>query len=318
MAFAMQRPARTLRRKIAGLVSQRPWLPPAATGIAVVGTMCAIVLRAPIAFGLIGAAFTAGTAFAWGYTTRMRRDHHFPPLVNLPRREYAEVWDSLATSQRAAFAAVAGQRDDDGLQISARTALQNIFDLAGVGKNDDVLEIGCGVGRIGHELAPHCRTWTGADISANLLQYAAQRLRDLANVSLVRLHNVGLSGIADSSVDLVYATNMVMHLDEMDRWKYAQEAFRVLRPGGRIFIDSIDLESDAGWTMFANDAKRFEDVMRPPYLPRFSTASELMVYAKRSGFEHVQAQHRAPLVIMTAVKPGRSAAPGGIASQGPK
>jgi hypothetical protein len=43
---------------------------------------------------------------------------------------------------------------------------------------------------------------------------------------------------------------MLAHLDEIDRWRYVQESFRVLRPGGRLFVDTIDIESNEGWGMF--------------------------------------------------------------------
>lgn len=50
-----------------------------------------------------------------------------------------------------------------------------------------MLEIGCGVGRIGLELALRCRFWTGVDISANMLAVASERLSGLKNVRLTKL-----------------------------------------------------------------------------------------------------------------------------------
>jgi SAM-dependent methyltransferase len=95
---------------------------------------------------------------------------------------------------------------------------------------------------------------------------------------------------------------MLCHLDEMDRWRYVEEAFRVLRSGGRLLIDNIDLESDAGWKMFANDALTFGEAERPPYMPRYSTAAEFSSYASRAGFTRVAVHKRSPLVIVTAEK----------------
>ena len=177
------------------------------------------------------------------------------------------------------------------------------MELLPVGVEDEVLEIGCGVGRIGLELAAHCRRWTGADTSANMLAYAAERLAAASNSRLVQLHNFGLPEFADESFDAVYATNMLAHLDEMDRWRYVEEAFRVLRPGGRIYIDNIDLESEAGWRGFVKDAECYQLLERPPFMPRFSTASELVTYATRAGYEQIRSHRRSPLIILTAVKP---------------
>jgi len=243
------------------------------------------------------------SSYVWGYATQALTHRLYPPLTDLRRRQYAQAWDLLASSREEAYAAASGQRDEAGLRHSAGNAVRNLVDLVSVNQKDDVLEIGCGVGRIGRELAPFCSTWTGADTSSNMLGYASDRLGSIGNVRLVQLHAVGLPEFEASSFDVVYMTNMLMHLDEMDRWYYVQEAYRILRAGGRIFIDNIGLESDAGWSMFANDAQRFRCLERPPYMPRFSTAAELAAYATRAGFEHVQCHHRPPLVILTSVKP---------------
>src|SRR5260370_26571977 len=89
----------------------------------------------------------------------------------------------------------------------------------------------------------------------------------------------------------------------MDRWRYVADAFRLLRPAGRLFIDNVDLESDLGWQTFAEGTPSSQHLERPPYVPRLSTAAELTTYAVRAGVEQVQTHRRPPLVIITAVKP---------------
>jgi ubiquinone/menaquinone biosynthesis C-methylase UbiE len=257
-----------------------------------------------LGYKLVAAAALAGSSFVWGFWARSSRLRRFPPLSQLHRRQYATTWDSLAGPREDAYAAAAGHyKDEAEFRCSAAPTIQNLLDLAQVRPGDQVLEVGCGVGRIGRELASHCATWTGADISANMLTHAASRLEGLPNIRLVHLDAVALSEFDSSSFDVVYFTNMLYHLDEMDRWQYAQEAFRVLRAGGRIFMDNVDIESEAGWDMFARDAIRYKELERPPYMPRFSSAPEFTAYFRRAGFEGIQAHHRSPLVIVTAVKP---------------
>jgi ubiquinone/menaquinone biosynthesis C-methylase UbiE len=181
--------------------------------------------------------------------------------------------------------------------------VKNLTELAEIRPQDDILEFGCGVARIGLEIAPRCRTWTGVDISTNMLACAAERLQGVSNVRLVKLNQVGLDEFDDNSFDLVYSTNMLAHLDEMDRWRYVKDAFRVLRTGGRLCFDNVDLESDEGWEGFARGTETSQELERPPYSPRLSTAAELSTYALRAGFIQVQAHKRPPLVIVTAVKP---------------
>jgi ubiquinone/menaquinone biosynthesis C-methylase UbiE len=249
-----------------------------------------------------GAAL-ALSSYVWGYSARVLESRLWAPLYNLRRRQYADVWNSLAVSPPDAKEAAAGRSDEGELQRSARRHLDNL-QLVSIGAQDDVLEIGCGVGRIGLALAPHCRSWTGADVSANMLNCASERLRRLSNARLVQLDGEGLRGFSDNSFNVVYSTNVFAHLDEIDRWRYVEEAFRVLRPEGRIYIDNIGIESDAGWAMFTNDAERYQSSELPPYAPRFSTAAELSAYVTRAGFRQVQPHHRPPLVIVTGIKVG--------------
>src|SRR5262249_51617154 len=146
--------------------------------------------------------------FIWGYSAHALKNVRYPSLDHLHRRNYAEVWDTLAATPVEARNAACGTHSEDAILESAATPVRNIIELGIVQKDDDLLEIGCGVGRIGLELASRCRSWTGADISQNMLREAGQRLRELSNARLVRLERVGLDSFEAESFNLVYSTNM--------------------------------------------------------------------------------------------------------------
>ena len=260
------------------------------------------LLRPNMAILIAAASVLCLSYFAWGYSTRAREELLWKPLTCFSRRQYAEVWDELAGTLRDASVTATGAAEEHSLRYSAAQCVHNLLSIAGVRPEDSVLEIGCGVGRIGRELCQHCRLWTGADISERMLAFAAERLSGMNNARLVQLREVGLVEFEDASFDVVYATNMLAHLDEMDRWRYVQEGFRVLRPGGRILLDNIDIESEAGWKIFEYDARRYQQLDRPPYMPRFSTASELTSYARRAGFDDIKAHPAPPLVIVRGTK----------------
>ncbi len=253
---------------------------------------------------VLGAAFMAASAYIWGYATRAlkRASPHWPSLHHLRRSDYREVWDTLALPRVRAFEATTGQVKEDFIRALGQAFVEGLVELVGLNKDDEVLEIGPGIGRVGLILAPRCRSWTGADISSNMLAHAAKRLDGLPNVRLVQLSNVGLAEFSDASFDMVYSTWVFAHLDEVDRWRYVEEAFRVLRSRGRIYIDNTDMEGDEGWAMFLTEYRPPEQ--RPPYTPTPSTASELITYLRRAGFEKICSHRRPPMVVATGVKPG--------------
>ncbi len=295
-----------LRLSVSALIRKYRWVPALAVFVCV-ATFVAVVVDGMSRTWILGSVTALAFAcYVWGYAVRAARAQRpfgYPSLLNLPRRHYSEVWDALAASPELARAAATGRRDEADVRRSAQTPVKNLTELGRVQPTDDILEFGCGVARIGLELAPLCHTWTGADLSTNMLATAAERLQGVTNVRLVKLQQVGLDEFESNSFDLVYSTSMLDHIDGMDRWRYVKDAFRVLRPGGRLCIDNIDLECEEGWKAFFKDSESYQKLERVPYQPTPTTGAELTTYALRAGFAQVQAHKRAPVVIVTAVKP---------------
>jgi len=229
------------------------------------------------------------TGRAPGWLQRLFRWSGRPPAGHPPRDRsaYKATWQQLAGSPDDAKMAVAGYADEEELHASGRHTVDILDRLVGIQASDVVLEIGCGVGRVGKILSPRCAKWIGTDISSRMLEVAAQRLRGCPNVELIELGAVGLREIPDARVDVVYCTVVFMHLFEWDRYRYVQEAFRVLKPGGRCFFDNVDITSNHGWKVFmAGFAFQIES--RPAHLSMTSSGDELHTYAVKAGFSDVR------------------------------
>jgi len=180
---------------------------------------------------------------------------------------------------------------ENEIRATAEETRKALEASVGINPDDVILEIGCGIGRVGQVLAPMCKQWIGCDVSANMLGHARSRLEPFSNVNLVETSGFDLSPIPDTSVDLVYCTVVFMHLDEWDRYNYVLEAYRVLRPGGRVFVDNFNLCSNEGWEIFENHRRQFPHY-RPPYISKSSTPQEIEVYLRRAGFQQIIIQEQ--------------------------
>jgi len=218
------------------------------------------------------------------------------------RSEYKKVWSALSTTEDQAKLHVIGVTDEAALQETGEETLRFLQETVGIGKDDVVLEIGCGIGRVGKIVAPLCRKWVGCDVAANMLSLTAQRLKDLSNVELLEISGYNLSGVADASVDVVYCTVVFMHLESWDRYNYILEAFRALRPGGRIYVDNINLCSDGGWKVFETH-RAFSPANRPPHMTQNSTPQEIEAYLKRAGFDEVRIRTDDDWIRAWGIKP---------------
>lgn len=225
------------------------------------------------------------------------------PILRHQRGSYQEVWDGAASDKISAMASVCGTNDMEDFLLSGSSTAQTLLEALEIRKTDTVLEIGCGVGRIGLFLAERCQKWIGTDISEKMLGYAEENLQGIPNVELVKLIQPDLGQFSPQSVDKLYCSTVFMHLDEWDRYRYICEAWRVLRPGGRCYVDNINLGGEIGWSVF-EDISRIDPAQRSAAVSKASTAEELVIYLERAGFTEIKVRSEALYVSVIGTKAG--------------
>lgn len=107
-----------------------------------------------------------------------------------------------------------------------------------------VLEIGCGTGMIAFRVAPHAARYVGTDIAAGALSYLAGHLSgaglDPARVRLVQAAADDFEAIGDERFDLIVLNSVAQYFPGLDYLeRVLAQAWRRLRPGGRIFLGDI-------------------------------------------------------------------------------
>ena len=116
-----------------------------------------------------------------------------------------------------------------------------------VHRGSDVLDFGCGIGRLAERLSPSCRSVQGVDISRGMVEEARRRCRPCANVAIRQIDGGDLTPFSDASFSLIAACDVFPYVVQIGM-PFAQamlaECLRVLRPGGHLAIIAFSYRGD--------------------------------------------------------------------------
>ena len=103
----------------------------------------------------------------------------------------------------------------------------------------DVLDLGCGIGRLAIALAPRCRSVLGLDVSAGMVAEARRRCAAWPAIRIEATPGTDLDALPAHAFDLVLAVDSMPYLVQVGPDALAAHvrgAARILRPGGRLAI----------------------------------------------------------------------------------
>jgi len=198
-----------------------------------------------------------------------------------------------------------------------------ILTRARLNPRDRVVDVGAGTGLLALGIAPAVREVHAVDISPAMTSYLGRQAAQLGldNVEPVTATAIDLP-LPDASATVVVSNYVYHHLSDSDKQDGIAEAFRVLRPGGRIVIGDMMFRPALGdersrriiWTKVVSLLRRGPAgfVRLVKNLFRYVTGSWEQPAdpdwwrgaLEQAGFEHVDVQ---PLEheggIVSAIKP---------------
>jgi len=152
-----------------------------------------------------------------------------------------------------------------------------------ISPTDNVLDLGCGIGRVTRYVAPLCREIWAVDVSETMVRFARERLADLPNVRFLVGRGTSLPELETGSIDFVYSLLTLQHVEREHAFRLLRELRRVLRDGGRAFLTFPNLLSDEYLKAFLHYVD--VDEVGNPARARFYTPQELERLLPVAGLE---------------------------------
>lgn len=122
--------------------------------------------------------------------------------------------------------------------LGERKFKRRLVQLAGIGAEQDVLDLGCGTGTLlllARDLCPQARL-TGLDIDARILSIARRKITDVeADISLQQ-GSATAPPFAPASFDRILSTLMLHHLTTAQKRQALAAAHGLLRAGGELHV----------------------------------------------------------------------------------
>lgn len=173
-------------------------------------------------------------------------DHRPAPSTEAGIAASRAMFDRLVRISPEASVAAYSLGDPLLLEEATREILAWLHGLGLLEGRPDVLDLGCGIGRLAAALAPQAGSVLGLDVSPGMVEAARTRCAGIAGLRFALCSGHDLAGQDDASFDLVLAADVFPYLvqaglDLADR--HVAEAARILRPGGSLVILNFSYRS---------------------------------------------------------------------------
>jgi len=163
-----------------------------------------------------------------------------------------------------------------------RLILDRLIQLADIRREREVslLEIGCGTGNYITPLSPLIEKGIGLDVSKHMIQRAFERCRE----ALFILADAAAVPLIPEAFDVVIAVLVIHQIWKGNRSTVFREAFRVLKPGGKLLTVTFDPAF-----LREHPYSLFPGVLEID-LKRFCPVSELEGLLRQAGFRQVNSE----------------------------
>lgn len=149
-----------------------------------------------------------------------------------------------------------------------------------------IYDLGCGAGRTATALrrAGWTGRYKGADIVRPLVDHLKTQCPDYEAI----VHRRSTIAAPDASLDMIFHWSVFTHLYPEECYLYMQDAFRALRPGGRMVFSFLEMEDERHRPIFHRRIEHFRRRGWAHALDAFLHRAWIAGWAAELGFTEVR------------------------------
>jgi len=173
--------------------------------------------------------------------------------LRAPRFDYQTLYEAHARAHAGSDAVGDGDFDAVG-----RGELE-ILRQNGLGPDSDLLDFGCGIGRLAKFAIPYLvsGSYTGVDVAPTMIERARAAFGSTGAGCRVRwaVQTEAHFEFRAESFDMICAFSVFTHLEHEDTFRYLADARRIVRPNGRFVFTCLPIQSPWGQRAFLDSAR---------------------------------------------------------------
>ncbi|MCF6297706.1 MAG: class I SAM-dependent methyltransferase [Flavobacteriaceae bacterium] len=117
--------------------------------------------------------------------------------------------------------------------------LEKLSDINSLSNINNVLDFGCGVGRLTKYISKNFTNVVAIDISKGMLQNAVNNNRTTRNALFIYYNSTEIPFIKDNKIDLIVSIITFQHIQPKIQVKYLHDFLRILSKNGLIYIQLV-------------------------------------------------------------------------------